>query len=96
MTQSSSKKPIIPETILWRKDDGKAVIFDEESGEPYLLNETGTRIWELCQRGIKIERIISMLTAEFDADPATIKKETYAMLTTLQDKNLLRLTLDGN
>lgn len=95
MTKHNNQKVVIPETILWRKDEGKVVVFDEERGEPYLLNETATRIWELCDRGEGIDKIIALLLEEFEGDPVVIEKETLTLLTTLQDKRLLRLDLDG-
>ncbi len=96
MTQLDNQKAIIPETILWRKDDGRVVLFDEQTGEPYLLNETATRIWELCQEGKKISQIIELLLEEFEEEPAVIKDETCALLATLQDKNLLGLAPDDS
>jgi hypothetical protein len=96
MTQVDDQRTIIPETILWRKDEEQAVLFDEERGEPYLLNDTATRVWELCQQGEKIGRIIEALLEEFEGDPSVIKKETHALLTNLQDKKLLRLEPDDS
>jgi hypothetical protein len=96
MTQLDNMCAIIPDNILWRKDDDKAVLFDEERGEPYLLNETATRIWELCHQGNKICRMLELLTEEFEGEPEIIRKETYAVLNSLIDKKLLRLATDDS
>ncbi len=40
--------PVRTPTALWRVLDGCAVIFHEETGRAFALNETATRIWEMC------------------------------------------------
>ena len=86
-------KVIIPETILWRKDGDQAVLFDEERGEPYLLNDTAARVWELCQHPVCVGEIINALAAEFEGETQTIKKETLDLLSRLEEKKLLRLVV---
>jgi hypothetical protein len=41
-------RPVRTPAALWRVIDGRAVIFHEETGRAFTLNETATRIWELC------------------------------------------------
>ena len=90
MTEET-RKPVIPTNILWREEGGNTVLFNEVDGEPYLLNETGSRIWELCHGGIAVEEILRMLSEEFDGDPAAIKMETLALLEELAERKLLEL-----
>jgi hypothetical protein len=90
MTEET-RKPVIPTNILWREEGGNTVLFNEADGEPYLLNETGSRIWELCHEGIAVEEILRLLSEEFDGDPAAIETEALALLQELAEKKLLEL-----
>ncbi|MBI5788251.1 MAG: PqqD family protein [Candidatus Schekmanbacteria bacterium] len=82
----------IPETVLWRKDGNQVVLFDEERGEPYLLNETASRIWELCSNSMPVNEITAALMAEFEGDQQVIKTDTLTLLTLLEKKGLLRFS----
>ena len=79
----------IPSQILWRKEDGEVVLFDEESGEPYLLNEIGARIWELCQQYGEVKEILRQLYKEYEGKETQIKEDCLRLLNELLQKNLL-------
>lgn len=91
--EKDTRKPVVPSNILWREEEGNTVLFDEENGEPYLLNETGTRIWELCNEEVTVAEILSLLPQEFEGDPATIREEALVLIQDLVDKKLLALTI---
>ncbi len=89
--REDTRKPFIPTNILWREEAGSTVIFNEADGEPYLLNETGSRIWELCHEGMVVDEILCRLPEEFDGDPAVMKTEALALLHELAERKLLLL-----
>jgi hypothetical protein len=82
---------LVPPNILWREEDGNTVLFDEENGEPYLLNETGTRIWELCNDEVTVGDILSLLPQEFEGETAVIQEEALELIRDLVGKKLLEL-----
>jgi hypothetical protein len=85
------RKLSIPSNVLWREEDGNTVLFDEEKGEPYLLNETGSRIWELCNDDVTLGEILSLLPQEFEGDTAVIQKQAMDLIQDLVEKKLLEL-----
>jgi len=87
---TEESKVIIPPRILWRKEDGEVVLFDEESGEPYLLNETGARIWELCQQYGEVREILRQLYEEYGEERAQIKEDCLQLLNELMERSLLK------
>ncbi len=88
------RKPSIPSNVLWREEEGNTVLFDEENGEPYLLNGTGSRIWELCNDDVTLGEILSLLPQEFEGDTAVIQKEALDLIQDLVEKKLLALSSD--
>ena len=47
--------------ILWREVDGCAVLFHEETGRAFALNETASRIWKMCGGDVSAEDMSSRL-----------------------------------
>lgn len=86
---TEESKVRIPPHILWRKENEDVVLFDEESGEPYLLNETGARIWELCQQYRGVKEILRQLYEEYGGQEAQIKEDCLRLLNELLERNLL-------
>jgi len=87
--KQKNRIPVIPPHILWRIDDGKAVLFDEVNGEPYLLNETGTTIWLQCVAQQPVREMIHWLQAEYDAPASVIEKDVITILAEFRKKGVL-------
>jgi PqqD family protein of HPr-rel-A system len=92
MKASLDNTPTIPEYILWRVEDENAVLFNEETGDPFLLNETGTRIFEHCTGGHTIAEIVDTLIEEYECDKAAIQEDVLETLQELIEKKLIRIT----
>jgi pyrroloquinoline quinone biosynthesis protein D len=52
------------------------------------LNILGTEIWKRCN-GITIDEIVSVLTGQFDVDPAVLQNDVMKFLSELQEKGLI-------
>ena len=46
--ERTDHRPVRTPAALWRVVDGCAVIFHEETGRAFVLNDTATRVWEMC------------------------------------------------
>jgi hypothetical protein len=80
----------IPECILWRIDDGKAVLFNENEGHPFLLNHTATQIWQMIYDGKSVAIILEELCRVYqNTPPERIKEETIQILEDLCMKQIL-------
>ena len=89
-----NRKPFIPQNILWRIEDDKAVIFDEVSGEPYVLNETGTLVWSYINRKIKIHEIIKELQQNHKVAPEIIETDVISILKQFRKLGVVRFSND--
>jgi hypothetical protein len=69
--------------------DGELVMMSIENGEYYGLDAVGTRIWELIEKPISIERLIHILTEEFDITPGQCESDVMEFLQSLNDKYLI-------
>ncbi len=67
----------------------EAVLVDPRSREVHVLNETGTRIWELLADGHTIAQLTERLAREFDADPTVLADEVTEFVQSLEVKGLL-------
>jgi len=53
------------------------------------LNETGTFLWQLLQKGSDADKLITGLLAEYDVDEAKAKNDVNSFLQKLKDNSLL-------
>ena len=79
----------IPAAVLWREEKDCVVLFNEESGEPYLLNEIGTSIWKLCAQRKKCGEIVSAMVELYEGSSEQISKETKKFLSDLKNEGFL-------
>ncbi|MFZ5517047.1 MAG: PqqD family protein [Candidatus Zhuqueibacterota bacterium] len=77
------KRYRIPANVLWREEKDRIVLFNEESGEPYLLNEIGTSIWKLCVQEKTQAEIISVMLENYEGNYEQISRETQQFLSNL-------------
>lgn len=68
---------------------GEAVLVDPRARAVHVLNETGTRIWELLVEGLTIAQLTTQLEREFDAEPAVLATEVTEFIGSLEAKGLL-------
>jgi hypothetical protein len=69
--------------------DGRAALLDLRAGRYYLLNEVGTRMWELLVRGCNVPAMVDRLADEFDAGRDTLAKDANAFVSDLESKHLV-------
>ncbi len=80
----------IPEKVLWRIDDGNTVLFDEDEGQPFLLNQTGTQTWRMIHEGKRVEAILRELHKRYpDISEDTIRNQTLEFIEELLERKLL-------
>jgi hypothetical protein len=67
-----SPHPQVAATVV----DGQAVIVMADSGQVTVLNEVGTRIWELIDGEHSLEQIIQAIMAEYEVTPEVAQQDT--------------------
>lgn len=54
--------------------DGEKVMMNLDKGEYFMMNEVGSRIWEIISEPINVRRIIDTLCSEYEVDEEICKE----------------------
>jgi hypothetical protein len=76
---------------IWRVIEGEVIILTPENATLHVLNELGTRIWELMDGPIRVEEIVSKIVAEYEVDEETVKKDVLDFLSSLAEIGALEV-----
>ena len=79
------------EGIVTAKLDEKAVMMSIENGRYYGMNDIATVIWDNIEKPISIEKLVQLLTDEFDVSDEQCEDETVAFLTKLYNENIIEI-----
>ncbi len=55
-----------PDVILRADEPGGPLLFNPDSNEMRILNETGLWVWNLCRQEITLQTLISRMLEEYD------------------------------
>lgn len=80
-----------PHEVVTRPLDGELVLLNLDTETYFGLDEVGTRMWEVLSSAATVEAAFQQLSAEFDVDPATLRKDLEALLTELVEGGLVEL-----
>ena len=69
--------------------DGKAIIINLESGSYFLLNETGSRLWQLLDGKRNVKEIVKKIHSEFEAEQHIIEKDVSELIAKLEKEGLV-------
>ncbi|MBI5189850.1 MAG: PqqD family protein [Nitrospirae bacterium] len=78
-------------SLLSRREGDSLVLFNEDSGDPFILNGTGARIFELADGRRGIGEIAVMLAAEYDAPEEVLADDCAEFISMLIQKGLLEV-----
>ena len=76
-------------TVTSRIFDGEAVIIDTEANVVRMLNEVGSRIWELVDGERSVAEIAEVLVSEYDVSEEEASQSVVQFLSELETKGLL-------
>jgi hypothetical protein len=76
---------------IWRVIEKEVVILTPESSTLHVLNELGTRIWEIIDRPIQVEELISKIVSEYEVDEKTAKEDILDFLFSLAEIGALKI-----
>ena len=71
--------------------DGEKVMMNLERGEYFMMNEVGSRIWEIISKPINVKNIIETLRSEYEVDEETCKCTVIDFLTGLNHAKLISI-----
>ena len=71
--------------------DGEKVMMNLDKGQYFMMNEVGSRIWELIEGNTSIVNIIETLTNEYDVDEETCENTVMEFLGRLKNADLIKV-----
>lgn len=77
-----------------RTVEGEAVIVLPESGQVGILNEVGTKVWELADGRRSLEEIVAAVVEEFEVTPEQARQDVDAFVRELVEKEMLILSAE--
>ena len=72
--------------------DGEAVVVEPKDAMINIINETGTRIWELADGKRTVREIAGLIAEDFDVSRDRALADTAEFLLDLKEKGLVILT----
>ena len=72
--------------------DGEKVMMNLEKGEYFMMNEVGSRIWEIISKPINVKDIIETLRSEYEVDEETCKDTVIEFLGRLNNADLISIS----
>ena len=78
--------------VVYRRLGDTAVLVHLGTSEIFELNDSGARIWELIRDEYPLDRIVDVLTIEFEVEPATARAECESLIASLTARQLLHTT----
>ena len=73
----------------FRVYDGEAMIVLPNKSEVKVLNDVGTRIWELIDGQTKLEDIIGKIVDEFEVEPERARVDALEFLNDLHEHGMV-------
>ncbi|MEN8076874.1 lasso peptide biosynthesis PqqD family chaperone [Clostridioides difficile] len=72
--------------------DGEKVMMNLDKGEYFMMNEVGSRIWEIISEPINVRGIIDTLQSEYEVDEETCKDTVVEFLGRLDNADLISIS----
>lgn len=85
--QLPTPHPQVAATVV----DGQAVIVMADTGQLTILNEVGTRIWEMSDGNHSIEEIIQAIMEEYEVTPEAAQQDAEEFLNRLVEIQAIEL-----
>ncbi len=79
----------VPDHTLTRVLDDGTIALDTRSGQYYVLNEVGGRMWVLMTEGGTIEGIVTTIVSDFDVSQKQVRQDLLQLANQLEQKGLL-------
>ena len=87
----AKKYPLLHPQVATRIIDGEAVIVLPKSGQVKVLNEVGSRIWELIDGTRSVGEITEIVVAEYDVTTDQAERDVEEFIQELIEGDMLVL-----
>lgn len=72
--------------------NGDLVMMDLEEGRYFSLNSVGSRIWELIEKPIEVNKVIDSLLDEYDTNRNECEENVLEFLEKLNDSKIISIS----
>lgn len=72
--------------------DGEKVMMNLDKGQYFMMNEVGSRIWEIIEAPIQVKVIIEKLREEYEVDEQTCTDNVLEFLKSLNEADLINIS----
>lgn len=79
-----------PKAVEWRLVDDEVIALDLRTSNYIALNPTGAVIWQALADGATETELVERLTAEFEVDADTARRDVASLVRQLADRELLQ------
>ncbi|WP_160674399.1 lasso peptide biosynthesis PqqD family chaperone [Clostridium sp. C8-1-8] len=71
--------------------NGEKVMMNLDKGQYFVLNEVGSRIWDLIQAPKSIGEVVSELLQEYEIDEESCREAVYEFLGSMKDAEIIQV-----
>jgi hypothetical protein len=75
--------------VVFQEVEGETVLLEVEEGRYWVLDDVGTRCWELLSEHCDVDRVVAAMLSEFDVDEATLRADISALVERLIEAKLV-------
>ena len=72
--------------------DGEKVMMNLDKGQYFMMNEVGSRIWEIIETPIHVKGIVEKLREEYDVDEQICTDKVLEFLKSLNEADLIKVS----
>lgn len=72
-----------PDVALRDEDVSGSLLFNPDTGEVLVINDTGRFIWDLCAEGITIDRLIEEFNKSYENLPENLVEDVQGYIDTM-------------
>ena len=87
-----TKYPLKSQHTASRIIEGEAVIVIPQEGLARILNQVGSRIWELMDGGRTVADIVEIISREFEVSPEEAREDILDFLRELENKKMVLIS----
>ena len=69
--------------------DGEKVMMNLDKGEYFMMNEIGSRIWDIIENPVKVDEVVVTLLSEYEVDRETCENTVLEFLGRLNNAELI-------
>ena len=71
--------------------DGEKVMMDLDKGEYFMMNEVGSRIWDIIQEPVSCKEVIDTLLKEYNVEESECREKAISFIRRLGEADLVSI-----